>query len=48
MTQEIEYPKRFKFNDIQKKWIQYWREEKIYDFNIDQKGTLFSIDTVFQ
>jgi len=45
MTQETEYPKRFKFNDIQKKWIQYWREEKIYDFDIDQKGTLFSIDT---
>ncbi len=45
MTQETEYPKRFKFNDIQKKWIQYWREEKIYDFDIDKKGTLFSIDT---
>ncbi len=45
MAQETEYPKRFKFNDIQKKWIQYWREEKIYDFDIDQKGTLFSIDT---
>ena len=45
MAQETEYPKRFKFNDIQKKWIQYWNEEKIYEFDIDQKGPLFSIDT---
>ncbi len=45
MAQETEYPKRFKFNDIQKKWMQYWREEKIYEFDIDQKGPLFSIDT---
>ncbi len=45
MTQESLYPKRFKFNEIQKKWIKYWRDEKIYAFDINQGGEIFSIDT---
>lgn len=45
MAQENSYPKRFKFDDIQKKWINYWQKEKIYSFNFNQKGQIFSIDT---
>ncbi|MBD3193761.1 MAG: valine--tRNA ligase [Candidatus Lokiarchaeota archaeon] len=39
------FPKRFKFNKVQKKWISYWREKGIYDFDIEGKGKIFSIDT---
>ncbi|MFX0058756.1 MAG: valine--tRNA ligase [Candidatus Hodarchaeota archaeon] len=45
MAQESTYPKRFKFNEVQEKWIKFWREEKIYEFNFTQKGKIFSIDT---
>ncbi len=45
MTQEITFPKRFKFNEIQKKWIKYWKENDIYSFDIDKEGKIFSIDT---
>lgn len=45
MTQENNYPRRFNFNDVQKKWIKYWRDEKIYKFDINANGDIFSIDT---
>jgi len=45
MSKETSYPKRFNFNTIQKKWTQYWHEEKIYSFDINQEGEIFSIDT---
>jgi len=45
MSNEPSYPKRFNFNKVQKKWIQFWREEKIYSFDINQVGDIFSIDT---
>lgn len=45
MSQEIEYPKRFKFKEIQEKWNSFWRESKLYEFNFDQKKKQFSIDT---
>ena len=45
MAQETSYPKRFKFNEIQKKWTKYWQDEKIYSFDINRKEQIFSIDT---
>ncbi|MHA2179807.1 MAG: valine--tRNA ligase [Promethearchaeota archaeon] len=45
MSKEPSYPKRFNFKEVQKKWMNYWREEKIYSFDINQKGEIFSIDT---
>ncbi|MFW9949143.1 MAG: valine--tRNA ligase [Candidatus Thorarchaeota archaeon] len=45
MTQEVTYPKRFRFKEIQKKWIEYWREEKLYRFDINKNRQIFSIDT---
>lgn len=45
MSKETPYPKRFNFNKVQKKWMQYWREEEIYSFNINREGEIFSIDT---
>ncbi|MHA1985123.1 MAG: valine--tRNA ligase [Promethearchaeota archaeon] len=45
MSKETSYPKRFNFKVSQKKWMQYWHEEKIYSFDINQKGDIFSIDT---
>ena len=45
MEKETSYPKRFKFNDIQKKWTKFWQDEKIYSFDINRKDQIFSIDT---
>ncbi|MBY9005778.1 MAG: valine--tRNA ligase [Candidatus Lokiarchaeota archaeon] len=45
MTQEITFPKRFKFNEVQKKWIKYWKDNKIYSFDIKKEGKVFSMDT---
>ena len=45
MSKETPYPKRFNFKEGQKKWMKYWRDEKIYAFDINQKGEVFSIDT---
>jgi valyl-tRNA synthetase len=45
MAQEKSYPKRFNFNEVQNKWIKYWKDERIYAFDLNQKGEIFSIDT---
>ncbi|NHJ21936.1 MAG: valine--tRNA ligase [Candidatus Lokiarchaeota archaeon] len=45
MSQESQFPKRFKFMDIQKKWSRFWQESKLYNFDFDPKLKLFSIDT---
>ena len=45
MAQETNYPKNFKFEEIQNKWIQNWEKEKLYEFNINENGRIFSIDT---
>ncbi|MFX1349540.1 MAG: valine--tRNA ligase [Promethearchaeota archaeon] len=45
MAKIISYPKRFNFNEVQKKWIKFWKDERIYAFNFNQKGEIFSIDT---
>jgi len=45
MAQGTIYPKRFHFNEVQKKWIKYWKDEKIYAFDVNQMGEMFSIDT---
>ena len=33
------------FKEIEKKWVKYWKDNKIYKFNPSQKGEIFSIDT---
>ncbi|MFX0188119.1 MAG: valine--tRNA ligase [Candidatus Hodarchaeota archaeon] len=45
MAQEKAIPKRFNFNEVQEKWIKYWRNEEIYKFDITAQGEIFSIDT---
>jgi valyl-tRNA synthetase len=45
MSRETLYPKRFNFKEVQKKWMKYWHDEKIYSFDIDREGEIFSIDT---
>ncbi len=45
MEKEIQYPKRFKFKVIQEKWMDYWNEKKIYAFNKQREGEIFTIDT---
>ncbi|MFX1281244.1 MAG: valine--tRNA ligase [Promethearchaeota archaeon] len=45
MTQETVFPKRFKFEEVQKKWTDFWKDEKIYAFDINHKDEIFSIDT---
>ncbi|MHA1263948.1 MAG: valine--tRNA ligase [Candidatus Helarchaeota archaeon] len=38
--------KRYNFKEIEKKWIQYWKENKTYQFNIDSESKeIYSIDT---
>ena len=45
MKEEYLIPKRYKFKEIQAKWIKYWKDEEIYKFDINAKGEIFSIDT---
>ncbi len=37
--------RRFKHNQVERKWNDFWRENKIYKFNIGKGGKVFSIDT---
>ncbi|MFX1568152.1 MAG: valine--tRNA ligase [Promethearchaeota archaeon] len=45
MALDTIYPKRFNFNEVQKRLIQFWKDERIYAFDLNQKGEIFSIDT---
>ena len=45
MAQESIYPKRFKFKEVQEKWIKYWADLKIYAFDKDRNDEIFTIDT---
>ncbi len=45
MTQETTYPKRFNFKIIQEKWIKYWKNKKIYAFDVNREDEIFTIDT---
>ncbi|TXT53583.1 MAG: Valine--tRNA ligase [Promethearchaeota archaeon] len=39
------FPKRFKHKDVQEKWIQYWKNNNTFQFELQRKGALFTIDT---
>jgi valyl-tRNA synthetase len=45
MAKKTTFPKRFNFTDVQNKWIKFWKENGIYDFDEEKEGKLFSIDT---
>ncbi|MBD3212321.1 MAG: valine--tRNA ligase [Candidatus Lokiarchaeota archaeon] len=45
MAKKTTFPKRFNFTEVQKKWINFWKEMGIYDFNEEKEAKLFSIDT---
>ncbi|MFX0041435.1 MAG: valine--tRNA ligase [Candidatus Hodarchaeota archaeon] len=45
MAQETVYPKRFNFKEVQRKWMKYWKENKIYAFDENRKDEIFTIDT---
>ncbi|MGQ4872952.1 MAG: valine--tRNA ligase [Promethearchaeia archaeon] len=45
MASDTSFPKRYNFTEVQKKWIKYWQDEKIYKFDINKGGKIFSIDT---
>ena len=38
-------PKRYNFREIERKWIQYWKDQKTYKFDINQNKEIYSIDT---
>ena len=43
---KFKLPKRYKFSEIESKWIQYWKENNIYKFDVNVKDKeIFSIDT---
>ncbi|MGM0467418.1 MAG: valine--tRNA ligase [Promethearchaeati archaeon] len=46
MEKKATFPKRFNFTETEKKWINYWKENGIYKFDLTKNGKeLFSIDT---
>ncbi|TXT59348.1 MAG: Valine--tRNA ligase [Promethearchaeota archaeon] len=45
MEQKNKYPKRFNFKEVQKKWMEFWRENDIYKFHLPKEGNVFTIDT---
>ena len=45
MNQDSIFPKRFKFKEIQVRWINFWKENNIYAFDEKRNEKLFSIDT---
>jgi len=45
MDRKTTFPKRFNFTEVQKKWINYWKEKGIYNFKEDKNAEIFSIDT---
>jgi len=45
MTQANIFPKRFNFTKVQKKWIDFWRKEKIFKFDMTDSRKLLAIDT---
>ena len=43
---EFRLPKRYNFKKIEQKWIQYWRDHDIYNFDINiENKDIYSIDT---
>ena len=39
-------PKRFSFKEVEIKWIQYWKANNIYKFDINTENKeIYSIDT---
>lgn len=38
-------PKQYDFKAAEQKWIRFWQDQKLFSFDLKQKGKLFSIDT---
>ncbi|MCJ7652036.1 MAG: hypothetical protein MUP85_25835 [Candidatus Lokiarchaeota archaeon] len=45
MTHANTFPKRFNFNEVQKRWIEFWKEENIFKFDFNNIQKLLTIDT---
>jgi valyl-tRNA synthetase len=45
MSEKIIFPKRYNFSKIENKWIEYWKKERIFAFDLHKQGKIFSIDT---
>ncbi len=45
MSEKNNFPKRYNFSEIEKKWIEYWKKENIYEFDLNKEGQIFTIDT---
>jgi len=41
----MELPKRYNAEESEKKWMEFWEKEKIYEFNPESKAEIYSIDT---
>lgn len=39
------FPKKYERDEIEKKWREYWAENKTYEFKFDPKHNTFSVDT---
>ncbi|MBR9676055.1 valine--tRNA ligase [Candidatus Woesearchaeota archaeon] len=40
-----ELPKKYQAHESEKKWVEYWQENRTYKFNPDTKKEVYSIDT---
>ena len=45
MSKNTSFPKRYKFSEIEKKWIENWKKEETYVFKESKEGQILSIDT---
>jgi len=45
MGQKTTFPKRFNHKIIQEKWINYWKENNTFQFDLNKNEKIFSIDT---
>ncbi|MBI2208653.1 valine--tRNA ligase [Candidatus Woesearchaeota archaeon] len=41
----MELPKRYEPHEAEEKWLKYWEKERIYAFEPNSKGEVYSIDT---
>lgn len=41
----MELPNRYEYETTEKKWIEYWKKNKTYKFNVKTKKKIYSIDT---
>ena len=41
----MDLPKKYNFKESEKKWLEYWKKNKIYKFDSKSKKEVYSVDT---